>query len=79
MRVLIFQATVFRYLIFDKCNIIYVNNQQNMNDFYIIIINDFTNTCLYTCAQACVHAHAEKETIDSEAFHLLCCIKFVHM
>lgn len=58
---------------FDKCNVIYVSNQQNMNDFYIIISNDFTNTCLYT------YAPVAKETVDIVSFRLFSCIKFVHM
>jgi len=39
-----------------------------LKDFYIIIIiiNDFTNTCLYNYAYACVQSHAEKETVDCE-------------
>jgi hypothetical protein len=66
-------------MIFDEFNVIYVNNQQNMNDFYTIISNDFTDTCLYTYAHAYVHSYAEKETVDCVSFHLLCSIKFVHM
>jgi len=58
---------------FDKCSVIYVSNQQNMNDFYNVIGNDFTNICLYTCAPVA------KEAVDSVAFHLFSCIKFVNM
>jgi len=44
-----------------------------MNDFYIIISNDFTNSYLYT------YAPLAKEAVDSVSFHLFSCIKFVHV
>ena len=44
-----------------------------MNDFYLVISNDFTNTCLYT------YAPVAKEAVDNVSFHLFSSIKFVHM
>jgi len=44
-----------------------------MNDFYIIMSNDFTNTFLYT------YVPIRKEAVDSVYVHLFSCIKFVHM